>query len=1200
MIQFNFNKWNTITGWVVFAIALITYSLTVEPTMSFWDCGEYIATAAKLEVGHPPGAPLYQMMGAFFAMFATDASQVALMVNMMSVFSSAFTILFLFWSLTILLRKLISRFSEIDTPTSIAILGSAAVGSLAFTFSDSFWFNAVEAEVYAMASLFIALLFWLGLRWEQDMDTPRANKWLLLISLIIGLSFGVHFMALLTIPAIGFLYFFKNYKTVTVKNFIIANIIVVSVLLFIFKLLLPLTMALFGKTEVFMVNNFGLPFDSGTIFVTILLIFLFYVGLNYTTHNGNIKYKQLIYVLLVAFITLTAWMLLPFPDFLKLLVFVLTTFLVLGLKHAVKQETTESKNMIVNLVFAIYLFALLLLLYLFNIPISKQITYLVAVVLFYFGYKYFKLQYYNQLNTLLLSILFILIGFSTWMMLPIRANANTVINENKPSDAAEVLAYYNREQYGNNPLFYGPQFSDAYAGLDKERPYLDKKPNYERDYKSGKYIITNNYKNAEQNSDDSQKAFLPRMWSPDHAENYMSFTKPLEFRMDPNHDYAADLPGYGVDPEKLSEEELASYTTQLRNEMAKTITEFRKAYAAGEVDLDGYTKFLKTYQDFLILEKPSTVDNFKFMFEYQFGYMYWRYLMWNFTGRQNDVQGKYDDLDGNWISGIKFFDEARLGPQDTLPTDVKNNKGRNLYYGIPFILGLLGLIYHANKDLKSFYVLLILFLFTGLALKVYLNERPFEPRERDYALVGSFYVFAMWIGLGVYAIFDFIKQWVQPKLAAPLVIVATLLAAPVLMASQNWDDHDRSDKYTALAMAKAYLSSCEPNAILFTIGDNDTFPLWYAQEVENYRTDVRIVNTSLFMTDWYIDQMKAKAYESEGMPISFTHDQYVGDKLDYSVHISKTDKRWDIKDFIKFIGTDDERTLIEMNNGQKIHFYPTNKIRIPVNKNAVIASKVVSEKYNDSIVPYIDVDIKGQALYKNRLMMLDIVANNDWKRPIYFTGGSFGDDDYMWMKNYLQLDGMVYKLVPVKTPIPKDGSPLDMGQIDTEKMYAIVTKWDWGNSESPHIYHDPETRKNSISYRTNLARLMEQLINEGKSEKAKKIIDLAMQKMPLQYYGYYTMLEPFAGGYYEVKEKQKARALLTQLMQKYQENLKYYNTLDAYGQNALYSDIVTDIERYRGLLQVMKDRGDNEFYEKNKITFNSYNKMFKRFDHDNE
>lgn len=1067
MMTFNFKKWNTILGWAAFAIALATYSLTVEPTLSFWDCGEYIATSAKLEVGHPPGAPLYQMMGAFFAMFATEASQVALMVNMMSVFSSAFTILFMFWSMTMILKKLVSRFSEIDNSNSIAILGSAFVGSLAYTFSDSFWYNAVEAEVYAMASLLIAVLFWLGLRWEQEMETPRGNRWLLLISLVVGLSFGVHFMALLTIPSIGFLYYFKHYKTVTIKNFIIANIVVVSVLLFIFQLLLPLTMGFFGKTEVFMVNSLGLPFDSGTIFVALLFIAFFYFGLKYTKNKG-----------------------------------------------------------------------------------------------------------YVQINTLILSILFILIGFSTWMMLPIRANANTVINENKPSDAREVLAYYNREQYGSNPLFYGPQFTDTYAGLDPDTPYLDKAPNYERDYKTGKYVIVNNYKNAEQNSDDKQKGFLPRMWSIDHASNYMTFTKPVEFRINP--EYAHE------------------------KELVQIIAEFRKAFNQREIDLDGYHKFLKSYGEYLIIEKPAMSDNLGFMFEYQFGYMYWRYLMWNFAGRQNDNQGKYDNLDGNWMSGIKFIDEARLGSQDNLPSDVLNNKGRNLYFFLPFILGLIGLIYHANKDLKSFYVLLALFLFTGLALKIYLNERPFEPRERDYALVGSFYVFAIWIGFGVYAIYDTIKQWLQPKIAGPIVIVVSLLAAPVLMASENWDDHDRSGKYTALAMAKAYLSSCEPNAILFTIGDNDTFPLWYAQEIEGFRTDVRIVNTSLFMTDWYIDQMKAKAYESEPMPISFTHDQYVGDKLDYAIHNPKTENRWDIKDFLNFIAMDDPRTILEMNNGQKIHFYPTNKIRIPVDKNTVIANKVVGPKFYDSIVPYIDVDIKGQALYKNRLMMLDIVANNNWKRPIYFTGGSFGDDDYIWMKDFLQLDGMVYKLVPVRNSIEKAASPLDMGQIDTDKMYDIVMKWDWGNGESPNIYHDPETRKNSITYRTNLARLMEQLINEGKTEKAKKIIDLAIEKMPLEYYGFYTMLEPFAAGYYEVKETGKARDILSKLIVKYQENLKYYSTLKSNEQIDLYGDIITDIERYRDLLLVMKERGDNEFYNSNKATFNTYNKMFSRFKRDNE
>ena len=1088
---FNFNKWNTIIGWFTFGIALLTYTLTVEPTMSFWDCGEYIATAAKLEVGHPPGAPLFQMIGAFFAMFASDNTKIALMVNMMSVFSSAFTILFLFWSSSIILRKLISRFSETNKNNDIVVLGSSFVGALAYTFSDSFWFNAVEAEVYAMASLFIALLFWLGLRWEQDMDQPRGNKWLLLISLVVGLSFGVHFMALLTIPAIGFLYFFKNYKEVTIKNFILANVVVIAVLLFIFKLLLPLTMGFFGKTEVFMVNSLGLPFDSGSIFVTLLLIALFYFGLQYTNKKGLVTY-----------------------------------------------------------------------------------------------------------NTLILCVLFILIGFSTWMMLPIRANANTVINENKPSDAAEVLAYYNREQYGVNPLFYGPQYTEAFAGLDKDKPYLDKAPNYERDYKTGKYVITNNFKNADQNTDNNQKTILPRMWSGDHIENYMNFTNPPEFRLNPDYPYEDDLAKYGIDPSQLSEEDYNKAIAQLRNETEKIVTEFRQAYAQKQIDNEGYITFLKSYGDYLIVEKPTTLDNLGFMVEYQFGYMYWRYLMWNFVGRQNDIQGKYDYLDGNWISGIPFIDELHLGSQDSLPSDVLNNKGRNMYFFLPFILGLIGLMYHANKDLKSFYVLLALFLFTGIALKIYLNERPFEPRERDYALVGSFYVFAIWIGFGVYALYESVSKYLAPKLAGPLLIAASLLAAPVLMASQNWDDHDRSGKSTAVAMAKAYLTSCDPNAILFTIGDNDTFPLWYAQEIEGVRTDVKIVNTSLFMTDWYIDQMKTKTYESEPLPISFTHDEYVGDKLDYVAHIPKIESRWDIKDLITFIKN--PKSTVDMQNGQTIHFYPTNKIRIPVDKNTIIKNKVVNAKHYDSIVPYIDIDIKGNALYKNRLMMLDIVANNNWKRPIYFSGGAFDSEDYIWMKEYLQLEGMVYKLVPIKTVLAKDASPLDMGQIDSDKMYAKVMEWDWGNSESSSIYHDPETRKNSINYRSYLSRLMNQLILEGQKDKARKIINLAMTKMPVEYFEYYSLVEPFAGGYYKINEPAKAQELLDKLILKYRENLNYYSKLPPSDQTSIAIPIITDIERYRSLLKVMKENGDLQFYNKNRIVFNTYIKMFDRFERDRE
>ncbi|TDR24208.1 glycosyltransferase family 117 protein [Flavobacterium cheniae] len=1061
MNSFNFKKWNTILGWSTFMVALITYSLTVEPTMSFWDCGEYIATSANLEVGHPPGAPLFQMLGAFFAMFAFSPDKIALMVNYLSVFSSAFTVLFMFWSLTILLKKLIIGEKEISTNNAIMILGSAAVASLSFTFTDSFWYNAVEAEVYAMATFLIALLFWLGLRWEQELNTPRGNKWLLIISLVIGLSFGVHFMALLAFPAIGFLYFFKKYHNVTVKSFLIANVVIIAILLFIFKLLLPYTLAFFGKTEIFMVNSLGMPFNSGTIFAFILIVAAFYFGLNYTKKKGHVFY-----------------------------------------------------------------------------------------------------------NTLILSTLFILIGFSTWMMLPIRANANTPINENKPSDAAEVLAYYNREQYGEQKLFYGPQFSDTYSGLDPVTPYLDDKPNYERDYKTKKYVITNDYINAKQNTDDAHKALLPRMWSNEHRENYMIFTEPLEFRINP--EYAHE------------------------DELVQIVTQFRKAHAAGEIDEADYDKFLKGYGEYLIVDKPTFFNNMKFMIQYQFGYMYVRYLLWNFVGRQSDVQGKYDNTNGNWLSGISFIDEMFIGTQKNLPSDMQNNKGRNTYFFLPFILAIIGMVFHAKRDIKSFYVLLVLFLFTGLALKIYLNERPFEPRERDYALVGSFYVFAMWIGYGIYAIFDTLKKYIQPKVAIPIVLATSLLASPVVLAAQNWDDHDRSNKDTALTMAKAYLDSCEPNAILFTIGDNDTFPLWYMQEIEGYRTDIRIVNTSLFMTDWYIDQMKMKTHNSEPIPSSFNREQYKGSNRDYSLFVERTKEPLLLDEMLKFIALDDERAKIELNNGRKINYFPSKKVIYPIDKAAVIKNKAVSEKFYDSIVPAIEFEIKDEALYKNRLMMLDIVNQNNWKRPIYFTGGSFGEDDYLWMKDYLQLDGMCFKLVPIKTPA-ESPSPMKMGQIDADKMYNIVMKWDWGNSGKSIIYHDPETRKNSISYRTNLARLMEALIMEGKMDKAEKVIDLAMEKMPVQYFEYYSMLEPFAIGYYEVGKKEKARAIISEVIKKYQENLSFYNSWKPSEQNFGAMDIVSDIEYYRSLLQVAESAEDLEFYNKEKVKFNNFNKMFERF-----
>ncbi|MFT7628513.1 MAG: hypothetical protein ACI9OS_002173 [Ulvibacter sp.] len=1061
MGSFNFKKWNNILGWGVFTIALITYWLTVEPTASFWDAGEYITTASNLEVGHPPGAPLYQILGAFFSIFAMGATKIALTINLMSVFASAFTILFMFWSLTILLSNIVSKHKELDSNNQIAILGSAAIGSLSFAFTDSFWFNAVEAEVYAMATTIMSALFYVALRWERDMNTPRGDRWVILIAFIIGLSFGVHFLGLLTIPAIGFLYFFKNYKTVTVKNFLIANVVVVSILLFIFKLLLPMTMKFFSGSELFFVNSIGMPFNSGTIIAALL-----FLGASY-------------YLL-----------------------------------------------------------------------------------------KYTRKKHYTQLNTLVLCILFILIGFSSWIMLPIRANAGTVINENNPNNARELLAYYNREQYPETHLFYGPMFTEAYAGLDLDSPYKDDKPKYEKDEKTGKYVIVNDYKNAVQNFDNNHKALLPRMWSTENATNYLEFTDGLKFSI--KSDYLSEP--------RLIEE----------------VNKFKQAYSKGLVDSDDYHSFMTDFGTALDIERPGFLQNMRFMFEYQFGYMYWRYFMWNFSGRQDDVQGEYTNQHGNWLSGIKFIDELRIGSQDNLPSDLKNNRARNTYYFLPLILGIIGLVFHYKNDRKNFWVLLVYFLFMGLALKVYLNERPFEPRERDYALVGSFYVFSIWIGFGVYALYELLKEYVKPKVAIPIVLTATALAVPTLLISQNWDDHDRSNRYTAQSMAKMYLDSCDENAMLFTIGDNDTFSLWYAQGIEGYRQDVRIINTSLFATDWYIDDMKKKAYTSDPIPSQLTHDKYKFGTRDYIVFQETKQDTIDIKTWMKWVADDSPVTKLEMNSGVFANTFPSKVIRIPVDKEAVLKNGIVAQEDADEIVPYIHITLKGDFIYKNRLLMLDILANNNWERPIYFSGGSYGDDDYLWMKDYLQLEGVVYKLVPIRTKV-NPRNPFDMGRIDSDKMFDIVMAWKWGNSGSQDIYHDTETRRNGITYRSNIARLAEALINEDKLDKAEKVLDLAMEKMPVDLFEYYSLLEPFVAGYYEVNKPEKAREVYYATSKKYQEKLLYYSGMKVKTQYGIADEIISDMERYRGLIDVLIAKDSEEIARQEADKFNDYLRLFRHF-----
>ncbi len=1021
MNSFNFIKWNTILGWSVFVIALITYTLTLEPTVSYWDCGEYISTAVKLEVGHPPGAPLFQMLGAFFAMFTTEVTEIAKMVNFMSALASAFTILFMFWTITALAKRLIKNTANLSKSSSIAILGSGLVGSLAYTFSDSFWFSAVEGEVYAMSSFLMALLFWLGLRWETEMDKPQGNKWLLLISFVVGLSFGVHILSLLVIPSIVFLYIYKKYTHLNTKQFIIANVVSVLVLMFVFKMLFPYTLKYFSALELFFVNSIGLPFNSGSIIAGILLIGVFYYGINYT-HK-----KQLV-----------------------------------------------------------------------------------------------------GANTLILSVLFIMIGFSSWLMLPIRANANTTINENNPSSARELLAYYDREQYGDANVFYDTYYSLIYnRDTDRNNPTRNDKPKYEKDEKIGEYVIVNNYKDALPNWNSTHKGFIPRMVSTDAGviRNYKSI---------------AGIPQNSK-------------------------------------------------------RRPTFIENIRFMIDFQFGYMYGRYFMWNFVGRQNDEQGQLDLQNGNWLSGIKFIDELRLGTQSNLPSDVKNNKGRNTYYFLPFILGIIGFVFQLKRNKNDFYTLLLFFAFTGLAIIFYTNPKPFEPRERDYAVVGSFYIFAIWIGFGVLALYESLKKYANKNTISIAVSVVSLIAVPILMATENWDDHDRSNRYTSHLNAKAYLDSCAENAILFTIGDNDTFPLWYMQEVENHRTDMKLINTSLFQTDWYIDQMKRKTYKADPIPSQLTHDKYKYGTLDVAYYFEEIfpqlkDSVVDINYFMRWIESDNERTFYDLDDdGIPEKILPTNKIRIPVDKEAVLRNGTVAQKDAHLIVPYIDINFGGH-LSKNRILMLDILANNNWEKPIYFTGGAQADEEYIWLKDYLQLDGMSYRLVPIRTP--NEGNFFEMGRINTDVMYENVKNWDWRNITDDNIYLDPETRKNSVSYRNNMERLSRALFQEDKLEKAIEILDISLEKMPVHKFGHYSMLISYIDLYYGLNQQEKARKLTSELKIVLQEKLTYYSQFDEHEIESIFNEIERNILMYDQLVKIAIRFDDEKYAVSIKDEYVNYLELF--------
>ncbi len=986
----NYKKFNDLIGWIVFAIATMVYVLTLEPTTSWWDCGEYISTAYKLEVGHPPGAPFFQLLGRFFSLFAFgNTANVAYMINIMSALSSSFTILFLFWTITRMAKKLMGN--DMTDVKAYAVFAGGAIGALAFTFTDSFWFSAVEGEVYAMSSLFTAIVFWAILKWEEVADSPYAYRWLILIAYIVGLSIGVHLLNLLAIPAITYVVYFKKYKNHDLKGFVLAGFVGVLILSFIMYLIIPMTVKLAGNFELFFVNSLGLPFNSGSFIFFIILIGLIVWTWRYT-------YKKRYEIAHVAVISLT----------------------------------------------------------------------------------------------------FIMIGYSSFFVLVIRANANPPINENDPKDAISMLSYLLREQYGTWPLGYGQYYNANITDWE------DGSPIYVKDSKSGKYIITDQRLSSEPVYNPELSTVFPRMWSntkPEHISLYKNY-----------------LSSKGK-PVRINESE-------------------------GEK----------------VEYKPTFGDNIRFFFQYQLGHSYFRYFMWNFVGRQNDVESQPNIRDGNWISGIKFIDAARLGNQDKLPFAAQN-PARNTFFFLPLILGLIGMVFHFNKDIKDFWVVLLLFIMTGLAIIVYLNITPYQPRERDYAYAGSYYAFAIWIGLGVIGLIHYLSKKVNMKIATLVVFGVTLVAVPGLLASEGWDDHDRSGKTTARDFAFNYLDSCEPNAILFVNGDNDTFPLWYAQEVEGHRTDVRVVNYMLSSGPWYVHQLQRKIYNSEKIPLSLDASQYENGVNSYVPIYPKVEGVFELKQVIDFIKSADPSTKLTTQRGEKLNYIPTRSVKITLDKADLVSKGIVPLDKMNEVPNELVWNIGGSAIYKNDLMLLDLLATNNWERPIYFANPSsvkkvFGLDEYM------HLEGFVYRLLPYKA----DGLIKGMGGVNADKAYSLlVEKAKWGNLNSKDVTIDRESHRNSGIPKNNFLRVAEVLIERGDFTRAIKALDSYQKYYPHEKVNYDMYMLPYAEAYYKAGATEKGNQVMEILYDFYVGELDYINSLEP----SLKKLLINDQQTALGVLQRM-------------------------------
>ncbi len=1003
MTNQTFRQLNIITGWIIFLIAAITYLLTIEPTVSWWDCGEFISSAYKLEVGHPPGAPLFVLVARVFSIFASDPSNVARMVNIVSALSSAFTILFLFWSVTHLALKMIKKAAEISLAEGLSVLGAGAVGALVYTFSDSFWFSAVEGEVYAMSSLFTALVFWAILKWESQADDPSSLRWIVFIAFLMGLSIGVHLLNLLGIPAIVFIYYFKKYP-VTKKGVLTAFFVSILILGAVMYGLIPGVVLLAAWFELFFINLIGLPYHFG-----LMIFFILLAGL-------------------------IAW----------------------GLFETRKRNS-----------------------------------------LFW--------------NTVILAGAFIIIGYSSYGLILIRSNANTPMEQNNPDMIFHLKRYLDREQYGDRPLIYGHYYNAPLIDQIQTKPYYSKA--------DGKYKITD-YTNKRI----YDKRFLtvfPRMWhnSRQHAQSYQQWAR---------------IQGIPIQ-------------TTSRNGQPLT------------------------------LQKPTFSENLRFFFSYQLKHMYFRYFMWNFVGRQNDMQSQGGILNGNWISGIDFLDEARLGPLDRISDEAKNNKSRNTYFFLPLLLGLLGAIHQYRKKQTDFWVIFLLFVYTGIAIVVYLNQYPNQPRERDYAFVGSFYAFSIWAGLGVMALYRGITKGVRansrtgPLIAISVIIIGLMI--PALMAFQNWDDHDRSDRYMARDFAFNYLNSCAPNAIIFTNGDNDTFPLWYAQEVEGVRTDIRVICLPYLSADWYIEQMKRQAYDSDPIPFSLEYEAFQKGVRDYLPVRDRTTDTVNLKNIVDYIASDREETRERYEGGLVLDIVPGRHFRIPVDSAQVIRTGTVPPEDAHLIVPSIEWTLNRNTIYKNDLMILDLIAHNNWERPIYFT--SIIHENIMGLQDYFRLDGFAYRLVPIKNA--KDtGLP---ASINTDILYDnLMNKFQWGNMNDPNILIDFYTRRTStiLRVRYKFVQLANQLREEGDRERSLAVLDRIVEIMPQEQFPYNIFISSIAEAYYLNEATEKGNDLIEDYFNQLYQELDYLLSVQkSYGE-ALLEETNRTISIIQELLRITETYNQNE------------------------